>query len=162
MTQRTDYLSSDLQPSHPRRAFRDLSQADFIQSFGSGTLRKSHRLGFDVHEAYLRERTQMEWGQGFEIIPRSRVTYSDLKLIASSSLTELGWHAERMIELRPFESDIFVCKQLDIEYANGHCKHGAGILLTHTSAPWIPKGFMIFSMVCEFLNGSYLPARNPF
>jgi hypothetical protein len=162
MTELTSYTENDLPPTHPRRQIRDMSKDEFILKFGSGTLRKSLKLGFDIQEAYLNERSKFEFGAGFEIIQRSRVTYSDIKLISSASLTELGWHAERMIELRPFESDVFVCKQFEIEYANNIKKEGAGILIQETSAPWIPKGYMVFSVVAEIKFGKYLPAINPF
>lgn len=148
--------------NHPRVLLRNTSKEEFIEKWGSGTLRKSHRLGFDTHDAYLQERIRFEFGIAFEIIQRSRVTYSDIKLISSQALTELGWHAERMIELRPFDSDEFVCKQFDIEYANGTIKQGAGILLKSTSASWIPNGYMVFAIITEKRNNQYLPAINPF
>lgn len=152
----------DLAEAHPRRQLRNMSKEQFIERYGSGTLRKSNKLGFDIKDAYLMERTRFEFGAGFEVIQRSRVTYSDIKLVSSSALTELGWHAERMIELRPFESDIFECKQFEIEYPDGHLKKGAGIMVKETSCTWLPPGFIVYSIVAEKLNGKYLPAINPF
>lgn len=162
MTKVVDYLEVDLSVQHPRRKLRDLSREEFIQSYGSGTLRKSAKLGFDVNEAYLKERVRFEFGIGFEIIQRSRVTYSDIQLISSKALTELGWHAERMIELRPFESDVFVCKQFEVAYPNSETKEGAGIFVTHTSCQWVPPGYVVFSIVAPLKNGVYLDAINPF
>lgn len=162
MTKIVEYTEKDLVNSHPRRLIRDLSQEEFIEKYGSGTLKKSKKLGFDIQEAYLKERTRFEFGQGFECIARSRVTYSDIKLVSCQGLTELGWHAERMIELRPFESDVFICKQFEVEYAEGHIKEGAGILVWETTASWIPKGFMILSIVVKKEKGSYQQAINPF
>lgn len=162
MTQIVSYVEQDLDPLHSRRQLRDMSKEAFIEKWGSGTLRKSAKLGFDIQEAYLRERVQFEFGAGFEIIQRSRVVYSDIKLVASKSLTELGWHAERMIELRPFESDLFVCKQFEIEYADGTTKTGAGILVKETSCSWIPAGFMVYSIVAEKLGNRFKAAINPF
>lgn len=162
MTQKVYYVEKDLNEGHPRIKIRDMSKEDFIEKWGSGTLRKSNKLGFDIQDAYLKERVQFEFGYGFEIIQRSRVTYSDIKLVPSQALTELGWHAERMIQLRPFESDVFVCKQFEVEYADGKIKEGAGILVKETSCQWIPQGYMVLSIVAEKKNGNFLPAINPF
>lgn len=155
-------MKHELPENHPRIQLRTMSKEEFIEKWGSGTLRKSHKLGFDVNDAYLNERVKFEFGIGFEIIQRSRVTYSDIKLVSCQSLTELGWHAERMIELRAFSADEFVCKQFDIEYADGKIKQGAGLLVLITSAPWVPNGYIIFSVISERRNNQYLPAINPF
>jgi hypothetical protein len=162
MTTSVSYNERDIFEGHPRRKIRDMSQADFIENLGSGTLRKSHKLGFDIQDVYLQERTRFEFGLGFEIIQRSRVTYTDIKLVSHQAMTELGWHAERMIEMRPFDSDKFVCKQLDIEYPNEVKKQGYGIFVAETSCPWLPKGFIIFSLVVEVKNGKILDSINPF
>lgn len=162
MTKIVQYHEKDLTLEYSRRNLRDLSKDEFIEKWGSGTLRKSKKLGFDIQEAYLQERVRFEFGSGFEIIQRSRVTYSDIKLVSSQALTELGWHAERMIEMRPFESDEFVCKQFEVEYADGRIKEGAGILVKETSCSFIPQGYMVFSVVAEKKAGKYLVAINPF
>lgn len=162
MTHTVAYHEKDLPADHTRRVLRDLSTEAFIESHGSGTLRKSARLGFNIQEAYLQERAQVEFGAGFEVVPGSRVTYSDLKLVPAAALTELGWHAERMIEMRPFESDKFLCKQFEVEYADGRIREGAGILVEQTSAKWVPQGHMVFAIVAEKVNGKYQPAQNPF
>lgn len=162
MTAIVGYHENDLTLEYARRSLRDMSKDEFIEKYGSGTLRKSKKLGFDIQEAYLQERVRFEFGSGFEIIQRSRVTYSDIKLVSSPALTELGWHAERMIEMRPFESDNFVCKQFEVEYADGRIKEGAGILVKQTSCAFIPQGYMVLSVVAEKKQGKYLPAINPF
>ncbi len=161
MTQKVAFLDNEL-VGHSRRKIREMSQQDFIEHCGSGTLRKSYQLGFDIQEAYLQERAKFEFGEGFEIIQRSRVTYSDIKLVKSQAMTELGWHAERMIMTKAFDSDQFVCKQFEIEYAEGRIKHGIGILVKESSAQWIPNGYMVFAIVAERMNGQYLNAINPF
>jgi hypothetical protein len=162
MTETIEYPPIGLSHDHPRRQLRDLTREEFIDKFGSGTLRKSARLGFYVQDAYLRERAQVEFGYGFEVVARSRVTYSDIRLVPGAPLTELGWHAERMIEMRPFEEDEFFCKQFEVEYADGKKREGAGILVWKTSAGWIPPGQMVLAIVAERVNGEYLGAINPF
>ena len=162
MTKVVEFVAEDLPENHSRRVIRTMSQETFIQRYGSGTLGKSARLGFNVYEAYLSERTRFEFGCGFIIVPRSRVTYSDIKLVPSHALTELGWHAERMIELRPFWSDTFVCKQFEVEFGDGTIHEGAGILVAQTSAPWVPNGYMILSIVAPNVGGKYMAAINPF
>ena len=157
-----DYLSGDLPEGNHRRKLRDLTMDEFIEKMGSGTVRKSKRLGFDVRDAYLAERAKFEFGEGFRIAPHSRVAYNDVRLVPCQGMTELGWHAERMIELRPFESDVFVCKTIDVEYDSNNRVVGAGIIVKETSAKWIPKGYAVFSIVTELKDGKYLPAINPF
>ena len=141
------YSPLDLPENHPRRRLRDLTQAEFIQQYGSGTLRKSNSLGFDVREAYLQERVRLEFGQGFELIQRSRLVYQDPKLAACQGITELCWHLERMITLRPFESDVFVPKYLEVTYADDSVKHSYGIFVHYTSAKWIPPGYIAIAHV---------------
>lgn len=162
MTAIVSYSSSDISPAHPRRSVRDMPYEEFVERWGSGTLRKAARLHFDVRDAYIQERVRFEFGHGFEALQRSRVTYTDIKLEACQALTELGWHAERMIELRPFDSDVFVCKHIDVEYANGRVKRGAGMLVLETSCTWIPQGYMVFCIVAERVGQQYKNAINPF
>ena len=162
MTQMVDFIEDDIAEIFPRRQLRCLSQQEFIEQYGSGTLRKSQKLGFNIQEAYLKERVRFEFGHGFEILPRSRITYSAIKLESCQAITELGWHAERMIEMRPFASDSFICKQFEVEYANEKIREGAGILVEKTSAPWLPAGYMIFCIVTEKKHGIYQSAINPF
>lgn len=162
MTKIVEFAEADLAVDHPRRKLRELTRDAFIENYGSGTLRKSARLGFNVQDVYLRERAQLEFGYGFEVVPRSRVTYTDIKLVSCAAMTELGWHAERMIEMRPFESDTFVCKTFEVEFADGRKKEGVGILVWQTSAAWIPQGSMALAIVAERRNGAYESACNPF
>ena len=56
----------------------------------------------------------------------------------------------------------FVCKQFEIEYADGKIKEGAGILVKETSCSWIPQGFMVYSVVAEKHGGQFKDAINPF
>lgn len=162
MLEVVDYVDGDLPATHPRRALRDMSMEEFIEKWGSGTLRKSQKLGFNVREAYLKERARFEFGEGFMIIQRSYVAYTDVNLVSCQGMTELGWHAERMIQLRPFESDKFLCKQIDVDMGESGRIVGAGIIVSKTSAKWIPLGYSVFSVVTEFKNGKYSPAINPF
>lgn len=162
MLEIVDYTEKDLPTTHPRRQLRDMSMEEFIEKWGSGTLRKSLKLGFNIQNAYLKERARFEFGEGFLIVLRSYVAYTDVNLVSCQGMTELGWHAERMIELRPFESDVFVCKQLDVDLGDDGRVVGAGIVLTKTSAKWIPVGYSVLSVVTEIKNNKFQPAINPF
>ena len=140
---------------------RNMSFEDFILNFGSGTLSKSYKLGMNVNDEYFAQRVRFEFGNSFEILHSSRITYSALKLTPCFPLTELGWHAERMIELRNFEEDVFKVKYLTAEYPDGTIKEGAGIIV-QTPAPWLPKGVFIFAFVSLKVNGVFQEAINPF
>ena len=161
---KVEYTLQDLDESHPRRTLRDMDKQTFIDKYGSGTLRKSQKLGFDITDAYLNERVKFEFGNGFQICYSSRFSYNDIKLIPCEAMTELGWHAERMIEIRPFESDIFKCKEIDVDFEGGERIQGIGIVLMETSAQWIPNGYSVFSIVSTFNKETkqYMKAINPF
>lgn len=163
MTEVVPYIEGDVAETHPRRLLRELSQSEFVEKYASGSLRKSMRLGFDVRDAYLRERVKLEFGYGFDVIQKSWVMFNDPKFQSSQAITELCWHLERMIELRPFESDVFVAKEMDIEKPDGSKKRGLGIFVMKTSAAWLPKGYIVYALVTERqANGTLSPAINPF
>lgn len=163
MTEVVPYQEADLPAGHPRRILRDLDQETFIAKYASGSLRKSAKLGFDIKEAYLRERVKLEFGLGFDVIQKSWVMFNDPKFQSSQGVTEFCWHLERMIELRPFESDTFVAKELDIEKPDQSKRKGLGIFVKHTSAPWLPRGYIVYALVAERdAKGNLGPAINPF
>ena len=53
MTNIVEYTEKDLVSSHPRRLIRDLSQEEFIEKYGSGTLKKSKKLIYPYREFFL-------------------------------------------------------------------------------------------------------------
>lgn len=143
-----------------------LMEADeFIEKHASGTLRKSKRLGFAWKSQYLDERVAYEFGWGFEIVERTRVLFADAIVSENCQpLTEAGWHIERYMNLSIFKEDYFEAKYILVEYKDGQKKEGVGIVVRQTSAPFIPNGYIVFSIIAEFdpVSQDYKEAVNPF
>lgn len=148
-----------------RIQIRTMSADDFITLHGSGTLRKNKNLGMAWNDQYLEERVRYEFGWGFKMLPRSRVTLGDAITEGDCKpVTETGWHAERYINMSIFPEDCFEVKHLHVEYPDGELKEGLGIVVRQTSAPWIPKGHLVFAIIAEFNAAikKWSHARNPF
>jgi hypothetical protein len=147
-----------------RVAIRNLSEEDWIEKHGSGTLRKNKRIGFTYRTQYLSERVAYEFGYGFEIVPRAQITFGDpITEGECPSLTEAGWHIERYLELDPF-GDYFEAKYIHASYRDNTQREGVGIIVRETSAPWLPAGHIVFSIVAEFdpAKKDWKHAINPF
>ena len=143
---------------------RSMPEADWIENHSSGTLRKCKRIGFSYRTQYLAERVAYEFGFGFEIVPRSQITFGDA--IAEQDchpITEAGWHIERYMQLDVL-GDRFEAKYINVTRRDGTVAEGVGIIVRETSAPWIPAGHIVFSIVTEFDKqlGEWRDAINPF
>ncbi|MBY0359887.1 MAG: hypothetical protein K2W82_17925 [Candidatus Obscuribacterales bacterium] len=152
-----------------RVELRRLSMDEFIERHASGTLRKNKRIGFAVQNHYLHERVAYEFGWGFEILHRSRVTFGDAFSEGDcSAVTESGWHAERYLTMSIFPEDYFELKFLHIEKSEHEKQAGIGLVVRQTSAPWVPKGHLVYALIAESIPRKgeqpehYLPAQNPF
>lgn len=156
-------LSESFDFSHLTHA-RIMSKTDFIDKHGSGTLRKNQRLGFAVRSQYLEERTAFDFGWGFECIPVSRVRWGDpISEGDCKSVTEAGWFADRYIERVRYPGDVIEVKSIEVEYPDQSKREGIGLVVRETTAPWVPKGYIIFAIISEWdvKNNCYLPAQNP-
>ena len=148
-----------------RLAVRLIDAETFIENHASGTLRKNKRIGMAWNAQYLEERVVYEFGWEFECQPRSRVTFGDAYSEQDAhAVTEAGWHIERYKELWPFPEDYFEAKYVNVEYGDGRRREGIGIIVRQTSAPFIPKGHLVFAIVAEFdpLAKRWRDAKNPF
>ena len=148
-----------------RLYIREMSADEFIEEKGSGTLRKNKRIGFAWRSQYLHERVCYEFGYGFEILPRTQVVCNDAITDGDCKpLTEAGWHIERYMSLNVFPEDYFEAKYLLVENRDGSRKEGVGIIVRQTSAPWVPKGHIVFAIVAEHSKTlrNFRDARNPF
>lgn len=144
---------------------RKMTQEDFIEKHGSGTLRKNKRIGFHWRSQYLEERVAYEFGWEFKMIPASRLTYNDpISEGDNHSVTEAGWHIERYLNMSVFPEDEFECKYIIVEFGDGKREEGIGILVRRTSAPWIPAGHIVYAIVAKYdpAIGAFKRARNPF
>lgn len=129
---------------------RKLSEDHWIEMHGSGTLRKNKKIGFSYRTQYLAERVAYEFGYGFEILPRSQITFGDpITEENCKPLTEAGWHIERFMEMNVF-NDYIEAKYINASYRDNSHREGVGIIIRETSAVWLPVGHIVFSIIAEF------------
>lgn len=143
---------------------RTMSEDEFIEQHGSGTLRKAKRLGTAWKSLYKEERIAYDFGWEFKCVPNSRITYNDA--IAEGdchSFTEACWHAERYIVRNPYSEDKFSFKYIIVE-EEGTKYEGIGLICRETSAKYIGDGNTVFAIIAEYdtVNHKWLDARNPF
>jgi hypothetical protein len=146
-------------------AIRTMTADEFIETHGSGTLRKNKRIGFAWKLQYLEERTVFEFGWKFECVARTRVTFGDAITEGDNhAITEAGWHIDRYISRSIFPEDIVETKYIIVEYPDGKKKEGVGIIMRQTSAAFIPCGHLVFAIIAEFdvKNAAWRSAENPF
>ncbi|MBY0552712.1 MAG: hypothetical protein K2W95_35845 [Candidatus Obscuribacterales bacterium] len=141
---------------------RTMSEVDFINKHASGTLRKGRANGMLYRAMYLHERSAHEFGYAFECIPSSRISTGPVQIEGDCHpLTELGWHAERMIARSVFSQDQFKVMYIIVDDSDGKRREGAGIVVAKTSAEWVPKNHVVFAIVTQCVNHVYQPAVNP-
>lgn len=148
-----------------RLYIREMPADEWIEEKGSGTLRKNKRIGFAWKSQYLHERVAYEFGYCFEALPKTQVTFNDPITDADCKpLTEAGWHIERYMSLKVFPEDRFETKYIQVEDRDGSRREGVGILVKQTSAPWVPRGYLVFAIVAEHSKTlkNFRDARNPF
>lgn len=146
-------------------AQRTMSADDWVETYGSGTLRKNKRLQMTWRAQYLEERTAYQFGWEFQIQPRSRIMFGDAFTEGDAhAVTEAGWHIERYMTTKVFPEDYIECKYINVEYGHGEKKEGIGIIIRETSVQWIPTGHIVFAIVAEFdpVNQEWIDAVNPF
>lgn len=135
----------------------------FIDEHGSGTLRKNKRLGMAWKQQYLEERVAFEFGWEFECLPRTRITTGvAMSEGDNKSVTEAGWHADRLITLSLFPRDVYTVCYLIVEYQDGTRREGIGVTCD-TDVSFVPEGYVVFAILAEFSAATkeWLPAVNP-
>jgi hypothetical protein len=148
-----------------RIAIRKMGADEFVNKHASGTLRKNKSLGMAWRSQYLHERVAYEFGWEFECLPRSRIMFGDAYTEGDcSAITEAGWHIERYMNLNIFPEDKIEAKYIHVEYPCGERKEGIGMIIRETSAPFIPAGNLVYSIVAEYdtKKEKWKKANNPF
>lgn len=143
---------------------RTMTKEEFIENYGSGTLRKNARIGLKHNSQYWDERIAYEFGWEFQMLPASRVTVGVAQTEGDvKGLTEYGWFVERYITTRVFEEDIVKPCFIQVEDSEGNKTEGNGIVIEQTSFN-IPTGKVIFAFVTVFNteNNEWEEALNPF
>ncbi len=152
-------------PIYRRALARFMSEEDFIENHASGTLRKNKRLGFDYKKQYLHERIAFDFGYGFECLHETHINWGAAPTEGDcSSITEAGWHVDRY-QFFAFPGDTFEVKYLKIhDGATNTEREGVGLIIRRTSAPYVPTGYVVFSLIAQVDTRAheYMNAINPF
>ncbi len=146
-----------------RLAMRRMTIAEFTETRGSGTLRKNAAIGMNVVSHALHERVAYEFGYAFETVPERFVTWGEARSEGDCKpLTETGWHVERYASIALFPGDEIEVKYITAE-VDGEHREGVGIVVRKTSAPWIPRGYVVFAIIAEWdaAKSEFKPAVNP-
>lgn len=132
----------------------------------SGTLKKNARIGFKYREQLKHEAIAQTLGWGFEAIPTTYVTFNDAMTEGDChSLTEVGWHVDRLLYLNPFIEDEYELQYIIVQDVHGNIeRQGVGLILKQTSISWIPKGNIVFALLTEYdsVKKTWTECVNPF
>ena len=138
----------------------------FLSDRLSGTLRKNARIGFKHINQLEHEAICQTLGYGFEIRPTTYITFNDAITEGDChSITEVGWHIDRMLNIHPFDEDIFELKYIVVKDQMGNDeKQGVGVILKETSIQWIKPGSLCFAILTEFdpKSKEWTECINPF
>ena len=85
-----------------------------------------------------------------------------LVILALSTLV-LFAAGEAVVLTRTDSGRIIAAKYLHVEERDGTRKEGIGIVVEQTSAPFIPKGHVVYAMVAQYdpLRKAWNSAKNP-
>jgi hypothetical protein len=132
----------------------------------SGTLKKNASIGFKHISQLNHEALCQTLGWGFESAPTTYITFNDAITEGDChSLTEVGWHVDRMLNIHPFDEDVFELKYIIIQDAAGNIeRQGVGVVLKETSIQWVMGGHLIFALLTEYdlVKQEWTDCVNPF
>lgn len=132
----------------------------------SGTVRKNSRLGFKYLDQLRVEALAQTLGWIFESIPSTYVTLGEpISEGDCKAITEVGWHADRLISLNPYEEDIYTLKYIIVQDAECNVeREGLGLVLEQTSIQWIGAGRICFALLTEYNKETrkWSECENPF
>lgn len=139
---------------------------DVLKERLSGTLRKNARIGFKFNSQLVQEAICQTMGWGFESLQTTYITFNDAITEGDChSLTEVGWHVDRLLTINPFSEDYFEIKYINIQDLNGNIeRQGVGIIVRETSIQWVSPSNLIFALLTEYnpKTNQWTDCVNPF
>ena len=134
---------------------RMMSNADWIENHGSGTLRDNKSLGFVWSIQSLSERLAYTFGYGFSAFKSNLVTYNDsISECDEIAYTLSGRYMKAYLAKKLFDEDYFELKYVIIKDDNGKREwEGIGIIIRETSASFIPDNVLVVAKVAEYVSG---------
>lgn len=131
----------------------------------SGTLKKNTKIGMKSYSQLEHEAICQVLGWGFEVLPTTRVVFNDaISEGDCHSITEAGWHIDRMLSTWIWPEDKFECKYIIIDESGCSRREGVGIVCKSSSVQWIGNGKIVFALIAEYdsVRGVWKDAINPF
>lgn len=131
---------------------RTMSNADFIELHGSGTLRDNKNLGFVWSIQCLSERLAYVFGYGFSAFKSHNVIFNDsISECDELAYTMAGRWFKSYQAKKLFEEDYFEIKYVIIkDDMDKKIWEGIGVIVRETSAKFIPENTIVVAKVCRF------------
>lgn len=145
---------SEKSKSLPQRIVekRTMSNADFIEIHGSGTLRDNKNLGFVWSIQGLSERVAYTFGYGFGAFKSHNVVFNDsISECDETAYTMAGRWFKAYQAKKLFEEDYFEIKYVIIkDDTDKKVWEGIGVIVRETSATFIPDNTIIIARIARF------------
>lgn len=131
---------------------RIMSNQEFMEEHGSGTLRDNKALGFVWSIQCLAERVAYTFGYGFCAVKAHQIVFNDsISECDEQAYTSSGRWFKAYQAKKLFPEDYFEIKYAIIRDDNGQKQwEGIAIIVRETSASFIPENIMVLAKVCRF------------
>lgn len=130
---------------------RLMTNAEFVEKHGSGTLRDNAALGFVTSIQCLAERVAYTFGYGFASYKQDRVVFNDsISECDEPAYTQSGRWFKAYLAKRLFDEDYFEIKYVSITEHDGSAWEGIGIIVRETSALFVPDGVLIVAKLAQY------------
>lgn len=146
-----------------RYKLRDADADSWILQLGSGTLNNSKNASVEWHPLYRQERVAFEYGDGFDLIPHTRITFGTFIAEGDCPVTTHVAYYWRCLQKRSiFGADVHEIKYIHL-FTDNSKREGAGIIVTQTDSPWLPSGYTIYALISEWNpeKKAWGPINNP-
>lgn len=131
---------------------RTMSNAQFIENHGSGTLRDNKNLGFVWSIQGLSERIAYTFGYGFGAFKSHNVVFNDsISECDEVAYTMAGRWFKSYQAKKLFEEDYFEIKYVIIkDDTDKKVWEGIGVIVRETSATFIPDSMIVIARIARF------------
>jgi len=135
---------------------RELSQSDWIEKHGSGTLRYAEALGCATRDLYLHERIAFTFGAHFSSVAKTRMSVGPALAEGDCPVfTEACWNIRRRLSEGPVDDSYSGVKYIRVENPE-EVLEGLGLILQHTKGcVWLPEHLTVSCIVAPVKNGKY-------
>lgn len=131
---------------------RTMSNSDFIEQHGSGTLRDNKNLGFVWSIQNLSERIAYTFGYGFAAFKSHTVVFNDsISECDEVAYTLAGRWFKAYQAKKLFEEDYFEIKYVIVkDEQDQKVWEGIGVVVRETSATFVPDNTLVIAQVARF------------